>query len=169
MRTGRITVRIKNPILSARRRSPESAVVRLQLTSLVDMMTILLIFLLKSFSMDGEVLTPAADLALPGSTSDERVAPMVNVAVTRTGVLLDGRSLLTLDELASLPSEAATIGILETELTKLAAITGDADGDRALTIQCDKNLDFALLKRVMRTCSVAGFDDFALLVQKEAA
>lgn len=162
-------MQIVNTILSARRRSPEPSAVRLQLTSLVDMMTILLIFLLKSFSMDGEMLTPAVDLELPASTSDERTAPAVNVAVTRSGVLLDGRQLLTLGELAALPAEAPTIGILADELLKLAPIAGGPQVDRALTIQCDKNLDFALLKRVMQTCSAAGFADFALLVQREAA
>ncbi len=160
---------IKNNRLSAQCPPPAALPVKPQLTSLVDMMTILLIFLLKSFSMDNEIITPAADLALPHSTSIEQTAPSVSVAVTQNGVLLEGRELLTLAELAALPLETATIEILEIELMKLAAIEGQYEGDRALTIQCDKDLDFALLKRVMRTCSSAGFADFALLVEKEAA
>jgi hypothetical protein len=38
---------------------------RPQLTSLIDVMTILLVFLIKSFSVDGNLITPSDDLILP--------------------------------------------------------------------------------------------------------
>jgi biopolymer transport protein ExbD len=157
------------PSRAIRRPAGDSGTFKPQLTSLVDVMTILLIFLLKSFSVETQLVTPAPDLTLPESTSREQVAPAINVAVTRTGVIVDGRQILTLAELAATPDDEPTVALLESELRMLAPYTGDQDTDRALTLQCDRDLDFTLLKRVMRTCSAAGFADFALLVQREAA
>ena len=42
---------------------------KVQLTSLIDIMTILLVFLLKSYSAEGEIFTPSKGLVLPQSTA----------------------------------------------------------------------------------------------------
>jgi biopolymer transport protein ExbD len=46
-----------------------------QLTSLIDVMTILLIYLLKSFSSEGEIVTVSKDLMLPESSAKKK-APL---------------------------------------------------------------------------------------------
>ena len=53
-----------------RRRSSESPVIaRLQLTSLIDIFTVLLLFLLKSLVVGGAVVSPFPGVALPPSSS----------------------------------------------------------------------------------------------------
>lgn len=138
-----------------------------QLTSLVDVMTILLLFLLKSFSVEGEALQPAANLQLPSSTSRETAAPAVSVAVTREAVLVEGVEVLGLEELARRVDADEDLVPLAAALAPRAAAAGDDPQTRALTLQCDRGLDFRLLRGVMKTCSEAGFADFALLVQRE--
>ncbi len=149
---------------TAARRAPSTAV-RPQLTSLVDMMTILLVFLLKSFSMEGELMTTADGLHLPTSSSADRAYPEVSVEVTRAGLQLDGRHLMDLETLVALDTD--TVPELLDELTQLAAVPAEAPDERSVTIQCDRDHGFRVLKRVMATCSLAGFTDFSLLVLRE--
>ena len=61
---------------------------RPQLTSLVDLMVILLVFLLKSFSVEGQLVTPATDLQLPTSQVREVARPALSVEVTTAGIRL---------------------------------------------------------------------------------
>ncbi len=144
----------------AARRGPATPPVRPQLTSLVDMMTILLVFLLKSFSMEGNLMTPAAGLQLPTSTSRDQALPETSVEVTRSEIRVDGRSVVTI---------AASEADAGDDVPALAiALEGLAVGeDAAVTIQCDRDQEYHLLERVMATCSRAGFTDFSLLVTRE--
>jgi biopolymer transport protein ExbD len=128
------------------------------LTSLVDMMTILLVFLLCSFSVDGQIVTPSADLELPPSSSEVPARPAVNVEVTTAGVNYDGRQVATL---ADLTGDDLRIDALH------AALTASGEAPVAISIHCDRRLDFRVLKCVLRTCHEAGCDDLSLLVLQE--
>ena len=63
----------------------------LKLTSMIDMFTILLVFLLKSYSAEGQIVTLSKDLVLPESTSEK--APKVTsvISITNEWILVDGR------------------------------------------------------------------------------
>ena len=74
---------------------------RPQLTSLVDVMTILLVFLIKSFSVEGNLVTPSTDLRLAVSTSEKPPRPRCTVEITRGAVMAEGQVLTTLEEVAS--------------------------------------------------------------------
>ena len=54
---------------------------RLPLTSMVDMMTILIVFLLQSFSDDGSLLTPAAGVELPVASEGARPWNTISIEV----------------------------------------------------------------------------------------
>jgi biopolymer transport protein ExbD len=163
----------------APRRTGVASPVKPQLTSLVDMMTILLVFLLKSFSMEGDLMSPASGLRLPTSSSRDRAVPEVSVEVTRAEIRVDGRPVVALADLdlARAATEASVAEPIPELAAALAARTlrdagapGDAEGDHpthAVTIQCDRDGEFRLLERVMTTCSAAGFTDFSLLVMRE--
>jgi biopolymer transport protein ExbD len=55
-------------------RNRKMAIIKPQLTSLIDVMTILLVFLLKSFSVEGNLISVSTDMNLAESTS--RKAPV---------------------------------------------------------------------------------------------
>ena len=63
----------------------------LRLTSMMDILTVLLLFLLKSFVVEGEVITPAPGVELPESTSDTTPRASVVVAIFDSTVMLDGQ------------------------------------------------------------------------------
>lgn len=148
--------------MTAARRLPAGEAVRPPLTSLVDMMVILLVFLLKSFSVESQLVTPAADLQLPSSTCDVAAEVALGVEVSMSGITLDGTPVALLPEVTG-AGTSLVIPALESALRD-ARVTGTAG--RA-NVQCDHRVDFAVLKRVLATCSAAGYDDLALLVQRE--
>ena len=142
-----------------------NGVAKPQLTSLVDMLTILLVFLLKSFSVEGNLVAASQDLNLPESMSIEAPTPMINVEITSKGVNIDGVQVV--DLAAVVGQDSLMIVSLYDGLKDIAASSGIADQENEVTIQCDRALGFQIIKKVMYTCSQASFSDFSLLVIRE--
>lgn len=143
-----------------RRPGPSHGQARPQLTSLVDMMVILLVFLLQTFSVQGQLVTPSRNLRLPPSSATAPAEPMRTVTVTTGGLGVDGRQVATLAAIAAEPDSLL--------IAPLAVALRDAPGGAGpVTVQCDRRLDFALLKRVLYTCNQAGYVGLSLLVLRE--
>ena len=60
---------------------------RPQLTSLVDVMAIILVFLIKTFSTEGNIITPSSDLELPVSTAIKQPTPRWSIEIARDFIL----------------------------------------------------------------------------------
>lgn len=144
--------------------------VSLRLTSMIDMFTILLVFLLKSYSAEGDIMTMAKDLRLPESTSQKSPAVMSVVAVTRDWVLVDGRPIERIETI--LQSDKMLIMPLHAELLRLRTLSegiGQLSTQMAgfrgnIAIQGDKDITFDLLKRIMLTCGQVGYNNMNLAV-----
>lgn len=147
--------------LLAGRRGPEAAPSP-PLTSMVDMMTILVVFMLVNFSVEGEIATAAHGVRLPESTARQRARPELNVTVAPDGVSIDGVPVATIDQVLDRP-DLLIAPLAEALDGRFAAV----DSLPALTIQCDRGIDFRVLKRVVHTCGRAGGTDFELLVLRE--
>jgi hypothetical protein len=66
---------------------------------MLDMFTILIIFLLKSYSAEGIILTIPADLYLPNSTTQSAPAPGLVIELSKESLVVDGTILpVNLDE-----------------------------------------------------------------------
>jgi hypothetical protein len=63
----------------------------LNITSMMDMMTIILVFLLKSFSATEVNVTPSDNLRLPNSSSKIDPAVAVNVVIAKNQILVDDK------------------------------------------------------------------------------
>src|ERR1700759_4199571 len=77
----------------------KSGYAELNLTSMVDMLTILVVFLLQTFSASGELLTVQKNIVLPEATNYKDLEQAPIVAVSKDSVTLDGRPVATQDEL----------------------------------------------------------------------
>jgi biopolymer transport protein ExbD len=69
----------------------------LNITSMMDMMTIILVFLLKSYSTQDISVAPSEDLELPVSTVKKAPEVAVNVVVSKKNVVVDGVPVLNLE------------------------------------------------------------------------
>jgi biopolymer transport protein ExbD len=144
----------------------------LKMTSLMDILTVLLLFLLKSFVIEGEVVTPASGLNLPESTSETMPKESVVLAIIGNTVSLG-------DHVVARVVDASREGLLIDSLADalqstrkrqivLARRRGEEPQPAQLTIQGDKEMAFQLLQRVMYTCNQAGFDDISLAVLRSS-
>jgi biopolymer transport protein ExbD len=138
---------------------------RPQLTSLIDVMTILLVFLIKSFSVEGHLITPSPDLELPVSTSEKEPKSMLSIEITKNEVLSDGEHITDIDAFAE--SDSLIIPLLFDWMLLQKSNIADTLRSREVLIQSDREIEFNIVKRVMYTCSRAGFVDFSVLVLQE--
>lgn len=145
--------------------STETGTCRPQLTSLVDVMTILLVFLIKSFSVEGNIVTPADDLLLPVSTSEKPPRPRCSIEITRNAVLADGQEIETVEHITK--SDSLMIPPLFAWMKLQRVNSTDTVKIQEVMIQCDREVEFVVVKKVMYTCSKAGFVDYSVLVLQE--
>ena len=145
--------------------SGSEGVFRPQLTSLIDVMTILLVFLIKSFSVEGNLVTPSDDLVLPVSTSDKLPRQQCAIEITTKAILGDGQIIAALGDID--PTDSLLIEPLYRWMRSQGAQCGDSLRGREIMIQCDRNMAYVHVKRVMYSCSKAGFSRFSVLVIQE--
>jgi len=146
----------------------------IMLTPLVDMFTILLIFLLMSYSTGGEMLHMAQNILMPESLCREQLEPAVEVSVAMDRLYVDGEVILD-DLAAARQSDALLIPALYENL-KLKAVKYKKMEESVplfrftgkVTIQADKVIPFSFLKKVLYTADRADFPNISLAVfQKE--
>ncbi len=168
----------------AQRRAPPKG---LSITSLMDIMTIILLFLLKSFGADDISVAPSDDLQIPISTALKKPLLAVNVVVSRREIVVDGVRVLVLtkvqdektgQEVIAIPSDekrGQMISKLYDRLLDKAEIakdlgaragTDDAEFKGEVLLQCDKRLPFGVIREVMYTAGQAQFGQFRFVVIK---
>jgi len=148
----------------------------LQITSMMDMFTIILVFLLKSFSADGSILTNADNLVLPNSDSKKKPAEIsLQLAITSDMILIDNIPVVPTDDVRKIPQTEADPVILhiesklkaclalEEELVKMGSLS---EVKRKIIIQVDKNADFDVVFKVMNTCGKAGYTNMNFAVME---
>jgi biopolymer transport protein ExbD len=135
----------------------------------MDILTVLLLFLLKSFVVEGAV-TPVPGVDLPESTSDTTPQAAIVIAIFDNNVMVEGEVVasisdaestddLFIDTLADRLDEARETAI------EIAHRRGSEDEFVGkVSIQGDRDINFAILQRVMYTCSVSGYEDISLAV-----
>lgn len=153
--------------------------VPLQITSMMDMFTIILVFLLKSFSAEGSLLTNADNLVLPNSQSKKKPQEVnLQLAVTNDMVLVDNLPLVPTDDVRKIPFDNPDpiIGKVDEKLRSCLAAEEEMVRLGALNavqgkviIQVDKNIDFDVLFKVMNTCGKVGYNtmNFAVMEREE--
>lgn len=159
----------------------------LTITSMMDMMTIILVFLLKSYSTEDISVAPSDDLQVPISTSMKPPKLAVNVVVSRKDIVVDGAWVLDLeqaideetgDEQTAVPEDEKR-GQLVSKLydallekaenaKDLGVRTGNADFEfkGEVLLQCDRRLPFSVIREVMFTAGQAQFGNFRFVVIK---
>ena len=156
--------------MNRRRRSGEEAVVaRLQLTSLIDIFTVLLLFLLKSLVVGGSVVTPFPGITLPPSSASESFKESPVLVVTTSQVVVDGAAACATDDVAQStrlkidPIEAA-LAELRLRSERLAEKSANRRFEGKLIIQADEAIPFHVLQKIMYTSQTVGFYDITLAV-----
>lgn len=143
----------------------------MNLVSLMDVFTILVFFLLVNTSNTEELPNPKA-LTLPDSVAEQKPEETIIVMVTATDILVKGRMVANVDDVVK--SDKATISTviaaLEEETQRVIGTSQKTlQATRGVTIMGDKAIPFKLLKKVMASCTLAGYDKIALAVVQKAS
>lgn len=156
--------------MSRRRRSGEQAVVaRLQLTSLIDIFTVLLLFLLKSLVVGGSVVTPFPGIDLPPSSASGSFRESPVLVVTKEQVVVDGAAACTTADVEASPrlridAVGAALDELRAHSDRLAEKSANRRFEGKLIVQADETIPFHVLQKIMYTSQTAGFYDITLAV-----
>lgn len=143
----------------------------LSLVSLMDVFTILVFFLLSN-SSSNEVLSNPKEITLPDSVVESKARETIVIFVSSEMILLQGEIVMETSE--ALSSKKETIAVLRERLLmqkqKAMGVSAKAAIDsKEVTLLADKKIPFKLLKRIMSTCTSAGYGKISLAVIQKAS
>lgn len=144
---------------------------RLNLTSLMDVFTILVFFLLVNQS-SVEVIEPPKQIKLPDSVVEAKPRQTVTILVSADAILVQGEPVVTVAEV--LGSKDGNIRAVGDRLTQLrdniiGINTATVAKSNEVTILSDKTIPFKVLKRLMSTCTNTGYTRISLAVIQKAS
>ncbi len=149
---------------------------KIQITSMVDMFVILLVFLLKSYSTSPVTINASNDLTLPASTSTKDPVDALKLVVSKTGIFVDDKKIvdiaqgnLTTKDIDSTDTNfiKALYEALDEQAKKsknIAKQNETVEFDGKVVMQADRNLSYTLLRKVMYTSMLAGYSDVKIAV-----
>jgi biopolymer transport protein ExbD len=145
-------------------------VVKISLTSLMDVFTILVFFLLVN-SATTEVLETPKQITLPASVVEEKPRETVVIFVSPNEVTVQGESVVLVSEiLEATGQDIAPIGERLEEVSKniIGLKTLIVAESQEVTILADRSVPFSVIKKVMSTCTSRGFARISLAVLQKA-
>lgn len=178
-----------------RRKSRIPQIFQLQLTSMLDVTVILVVFLLKSIATTQATIDAVPGMELPVSRSKNIPTDSPKLIVTESGMTFEGQKILEFNVSATQADSANAYNFKNTdldeggnrivplysalmdskeksELLRLKSSARDAKGnplpfEGVIAIQADKHLQYDILRKVMYTAGTAGFKVFRFLAMKK--
>ncbi len=150
----------------------KSTYAELNLTSMVDMLTILTVFLLMTVSASGELLQVQKNIVLPEAQNFKDLEQAPIIAVSKDSVTLDGH--MVADATVLNQENTADWKIVElhdllvTLKNNYKLLHPSDDWKGIVIVQADKGVDFKVIKKVMYSCSIAGYQNVNFAVQQKA-
>jgi len=143
----------------------------LSLVSLMDVFTILVFFLLTNSASD-EVLSNPKEITLPDSVVESKPRETIVIFVSSEVILFQGEAVMKTSE--ALSSKKETIIALRDKLLKhkqkaIGASEKAVIDSKEVTLLADKKIPFKLLKKIMSTCTSAGYGKISLAVIQKSS
>ncbi len=154
-----------------KRRKLKKKAAMVQVTSLCDIMTILLIFVMVQLVSDNQLLSKSADIILPFTNDTTSFsAPDLLIAISPTYIVLDNKPVAKMSDV--MESYDALIeplrAILEVKRTQtealMQAIGREFEG--RVVIQAHKDIEYKALYKVLYTCGLVGYNNMALIAMQ---
>lgn len=150
---------------------------KIQITSMVDMFVILLVFLIKSYSTSPVQVNLSKDIRLPASNSSAGPVDVLKLMVSKKGIFVEEKKIIDFEA----PGKISKKDLDSSDSKFITALFNELDGQAKKTqaiskknetlkfegkilMQADRDLDYDLLEKVMHTSSVAGYSDVKLAV-----
>lgn len=147
----------------------------LKITSLVDLLTILLVFLLQNYSSVELTVTPSEDLHLPVSINTKAPIESVQLLLSKQAIVVEGKAVarVTPDfEIEGVPAKTMEIPVVYTALKKQAEIEKQRarrfgrEFNGNITIQAHETLPYKLIAKAIFTAGRAEFGNIKFMAFK---
>ena len=160
------------------KRRKKNGIFEIDITSLLDILTILLVFLLQSYNSSGVIINVPEGIVLPKSNSESINNFGVNIQVSKSRIWVDDTEILSANEMSRkkiYDQGGRRIAPLYDELVKIKETIKNSQKSSPKAAQfsgianlvIDKSLKYSYLKKVMHTCASAGFKEFKFVVLAE--
>ncbi|KPK60554.1 MAG: hypothetical protein AMJ59_05525 [Gammaproteobacteria bacterium SG8_31] len=145
-------------------------ITKMNLTSLMDVFTILVFFLLVN-SATTEVLETPKRISLPESVVESKPRETVVIFVSPTEVMVQGDPVVRVVDIMAMEGE--NIEPISERLTELSeniigVKTKVVAESQEVTILADKSVPFNVVKKVMSTCTSEGYGRISLAVMQKS-
>jgi biopolymer transport protein ExbD len=149
----------------------------LQITSLIDTLVIILVFMLMTIGSGSVNLEMASNLKLPWSTQGMEIPQGVKLVARTTGIFLDEKMICPLND-SVVPSGQTSedgrkivtlhqkLSEMARESQKQAAKTGVKFEGKVL-LQADKAVPLKTIKQILYSAARAGYNDFKFAVVRQ--
>lgn len=173
----------------SRRKGKRSVTALLSLTAMVDMFTVLAIFLLQNYNVKDFIVYTPKELVLPKAQSTKELKPAFVITISSKEILLDKTAVISFDEVKGQTEwliqplfDQLQQGLVKSKQdyenklqSQLKSVVDKARGEeeedpfawKKITIQSDKDIDFLTVKKVMYTVSEAGAGEINFAVVKK--
>jgi biopolymer transport protein ExbD len=164
------------------KKRPAASEFALNITSLMDILTIILIFLIISFSTDESEVTPPDDFKLPMSQSERPVKLAVKLSVGENEVRVEDKVIVRLSggqfrdsDLDAMKHVVPLLKEMKKQKKRLdtgqlkfaSSGEGDEDETQIVYFEAAKGTRSDTVDRVLKTAANAGFVKFRLAVQRK--
>ena len=136
----------------------------LNITSMTDMFTILLVFLPQSYSTADVQVNPITGIDLPISNAEVNPVKSIEIALSKKALIYDGKEIASMDQngFASKdldPNDPNFILPLFKQLDQIAQGQKDKKEvkEGRILLQADSSLPYSVIRKIMYTASMAGF------------
>lgn len=146
-------------------------ITKMNLTSLMDVFTILVFFLLVN-SGSVEVMEAPKNMTLPESLVESKPRETVVIFVSPDEVLVQGKMVaLVADILDEQPAniEPITARLAELRDNIVGPSTLAVSGSQEVTILADKSVPFIVIRKIMSICTGEGYENVSLAVIQRAS
>ena len=143
----------------------------MNLTSLMDVFTILVFFLLVN-SAASEVLEPPKKITLPDSVVEMKPNETAVIVVSESEVTVQGETIALVEDIIK-SKQDAILGISnkleEMKKNVIGVSTKAISESREVTILSHKTVPFKVLRKIMSSCTYAGYEKVSLAVIQKAS
>jgi len=143
----------------------------LNMVPLMDVFTILLFFLLVN-STSSDVTEPPKTVKLPASYVESKPRETVAVVVTEDEILVQGESVATTQQVLESTEpeiEAIMLRLLEQQKRVIGISERTVSDSAEVTVLAHKTIPFEILKKVMSSCTRAGYEKISLAVIQKSS
>ena len=134
----------------------------LALIPMIDMMTILVVYLLVH-TADMEILPNSKNITIPLSSSEQKPRETTVVMVTRDMLYVNGEPVLSVAELGAAPDPV--VEPLRAALGGQATgVIAGSEARREVTVMAEKSLPYSVLRKIVASSSAAEYTKVSLAV-----